>query len=108
MPISSGEYKRHRSLLQSKNEPVIDISDKWKRKLHEFEGAAGTLSKVNTYERQVVPASNVKREAEDGCMKKIKLERSLKLHREDARGRETNLITNNLEGRNVWLDCFEG
>ena len=87
---------------------MVDISDKWKTKRHAFEGAAGTLAKVNTYERYCVPASNVKREAEDGCMKKIKLERSLKLHREDARGRETNLITNNQEKSNVWLDCFEG
>lgn len=39
-------------------------------------------------------------------MKKIRLERSMKLRQEDLRNRNTNLITNNEEDKNVWLNSF--
>ena len=64
------------------------------------------MQRMNTYDRFCQPASNVKRQPEDGCMKKLKIERSLKLRREDARGRETNLITHGDEPASTWLDCF--
>ena len=41
-------------------------------------------------------------------MKKIKIERSLKLRKEDFRGRTFNIISNNVENENVWVDSFQG
>ena len=41
------------------------------------------------------PASNIERQPEDGCMKKILMERSLKLRREDLRSKTYNIMTNN-------------
>ena len=74
MPISSPQYKRTTS-LQKKPESVIDVADKWKSK-----GKVDIdITRHKTYDRIYVPASNISRQPEDGCMKKIKLERSLKL-----------------------------
>lgn len=41
-------------------------------------------------------------------MKKIKIERSLKLRQEDFRNRNFNVITNNQEPENNWIDSFGG
>lgn len=69
-------------------------------------GAFGSLSSLNTYERFCVPASNVDRKQEDGCMKKIRIERSLKLRREDLRGRSYNILTNKEQFESDWLNSF--
>ena len=53
-----------------------------------------------------MPASNVDRTEEDGCMKKIRLERSLKLRREDLRGKSYNIITNKDQYESDWLNSF--
>ena len=102
MPISSDDHKRTKSLLQSKPETIIDIGDKWNRK-HIVKGSQAEL---NTQKRIYVPASNIERTPEDGCMKKIKIERSLKLRKEDFRQRNHNLITNNVEPEDIWLNSF--
>lgn len=62
----------------------------------------------STFKRIFVAASNIERNAEDGCMKKIKIERSLKLRQEDTRGRSTDLITNTNSEENSWLNSFGG
>jgi len=41
-------------------------------------------------------------------MKKIKIERSLKLRKEDLRSRDFNVITNNEEPESVWLNSYGG
>jgi hypothetical protein len=41
-------------------------------------------------------------------MKKIKIERSLKLRQEDLRSRHFNVITNNQEPEKNWIDSFGG
>ena len=46
---------------------------------------AGSQAELNTMRRIYEPASNIERQPEDGCMKKILMERSLKLRREDLR-----------------------
>ena len=53
-----------------------------------------------------MPASNVDRNEEDGCMKKIRIERSLKLRREDLRGRSYNLVSNTEMPEEDWLSSF--
>ena len=102
MPISSDDHKRTKSLLQSKPETVIDIGDKWNKKQH----VKGSQAELDTHKRIYVPASNIERAPEDGCMKKIKIERSLKLRREDFRNRNHNIITNNVEPEDIWLNSF--
>jgi len=39
-------------------------------------------------------------------MKKIKIERSLKLRKEDLRRRNYNILTNNVEPEDIWLNSF--
>jgi hypothetical protein len=90
-PIGSNLYKRDRSLLTNKPEQVVGLSDNWKSK-----GKVGLnlLATLSSHERIYVPASNISREPEDGCMKKLKLERSLKLRKEDSRGKSFNVLSN--------------
>ena len=52
--------------------------------------------------RIYVPASNIERNPEDGCMKKIKIERSLKLRKEDMRVKNYNILTNNQLEEGNW------
>jgi hypothetical protein len=105
MPVSSDNFKRTKSLLQAKPEVVVDINDLWKNKA-QVPGAFGSLSSLDTYSRFCLPASNVDRTNEDGCMKKIRLERSLKLRREDLRGRSYNILTNKETFESDWLNSF--
>ena len=81
---------------------MIDVADKWKR-LHHVQGASSSL---DTNKRINLPASNVDRNPEEGCMKKIKIERSLKLRKEDFRNRTFNVLTNNQEPEEKWIDSF--
>jgi hypothetical protein len=90
MPVSSEANKRTKSLLQNKPETVVDISDKWRKKAM----VHGSQAELDTHKRIYVPASNIERVPEDGCMKKIKIERSLKLRREDFRNKTTNVLSN--------------
>lgn len=39
-------------------------------------------------------------------MKKIKIERSMKLRKEDLRNKTTNILTNNQDDSNIWLSSF--
>jgi arylamine N-acetyltransferase len=91
-------------LLNTKPETIIDIGDKWKAKHNVDDSSA----KLNTYQRIFVPASNIERQPDEGCMKKIKIERSLKLRQEDLRNRNFNVLTNNQEPENNWINSFGG
>lgn len=75
--IGSSSIKRFSSLF-SKGQPekVVEVADGWKTK-----GGVkdSRIKNFNTHERLFVSANNVDRKPEDGCMKKIKIERSLKL-----------------------------
>ena len=102
MPVSTEAYKRTKSLLQTKPEVVVDIADKWRKKA----SVRGSLAELDTHKRIYVLASNIERTPEDGCMKKIKIERSLKLRKEDFRKKTTNVITNNEEPEMLWIDSF--
>lgn len=69
---------------------MIQIADHWKSK-----GVVkdSTQQRFNTHERLFLPASNVERKKEDGCMNKLKIERSLKLREEDNKGKAFNILT---------------
>ena len=66
----------------------------------------GSVSSLDTFKRIYSPASNVNREPEDGCMKKIKIELSLKLRKEDLISKKTNIVTNNQEIEENCLGSF--
>ena len=89
-PVGTDTYKRTRSLLQSKPERVIDIDETWKNR----NIVKGSQAELDTMKRLYVPASNIERQPEDGCMKKILIERSLKLRREDLRAKTFNITSN--------------
>ena len=91
LSIGSEDFKRTTSLFGEKPEKLVDIHETWKNKGN----VPGSQSSLDTYRRIYVPASNINRDPEDGCMKKIKIERSMKLDREDLRNRTVNLLTNN-------------
>ena len=105
MPVGSETYKRTKSLLQTKPEVVLDIGDKWK---HKSPVKDNMLKTLNSYQRIYEAASNIDRQPEDGCMKKIRIERSLKLRKEDFRNRTFNPITNNAEDDASWLQSYGG
>jgi len=78
---------------------VIELADGWK-----------TLGKIpdarkDTHQRIFVPASNVHREKEEGCMNKIKIERSLKLRAEEQRGRKFNPLTGAVD-KEEWKSAY--
>jgi hypothetical protein len=91
MPVGDSRFKRTTSLLTNKPEQVVDVDEKWKYK---GKVSDNNLCFLNTEERIFKPASNINRKPEDGCMKKLKLERSLKLRKEDTRGRTFNVLSN--------------
>lgn len=57
-------------------------------------------------ERIFVPASNVERKKEEGCMAKIKIERTAKLAKEDHRGKTFNILTGASIDSKVWLNAM--
>ena len=52
-------------------------------------------------------ADNVEREPQDGCMKKIKIERSMKLRNEEFKNRSKyDIVTGVEQGDTKWIDSF--
>ena len=51
-----------------------------------------------------MPADNVDRKSEDGCMKKIKLERSLKLRNEEFKNRpKYDIVSGVAQQDSAWI-----
>jgi hypothetical protein len=59
-----------------------------------------------TQERIFVPASNIDRKKEEGCMAKIKIERAAKLEVEDKRNRSFNILSGATIDKKVWLNSM--
>jgi hypothetical protein len=59
-----------------------------------------------TSERIFAPASNVERKKEEGCMAKIKIERTAKLDTEDRRGKSYNIVTGAAIDQKVWVNSM--
>lgn len=53
-----------------------------------------------------MPASNVDRKKEEGCMAKIKIERAAKLDVEDKRNRSFNILSGAAIDKKVWLNSM--
>ena len=62
--------KRSTSLHNNTPEVIVDISDKWKHRAMPYK----PHDNESTFKRIFVAASNIERNAEDGCMKKIKIQ----------------------------------
>lgn len=105
MDIGSPEIKRFGSLFSKGNpDRLIEISDTWKSK-----GPVrnSVFRQYSTHERLFMPANNIDRKPEDGCMKKIKLERSLKLRAEEFKNRgKYDIVTGIEQGDNKWIGSF--
>jgi len=96
--IGSDTIKRNTSLHKNYSpDKTVDITDSWKTK------SLVPGSKKDTHERIFVPASNVNRVKEDGCMNKIKIERSSKLVEEDTKGRKFNIINGVPKKDSDWM-----
>lgn len=69
--------------------------------------AGSAIKDYNTFTRLFVPANNVERKSEDGCMKKIKIERSMKLRGEDFKNRGRYDIVSGRDCPDAnWIDSF--
>ena len=82
----------------------MSISGRWKAK-----GPVrnNSIKQFNTFQRLFVPADNVERKAEDGCMKKIKIERCIKLREEDFKNRgRYDLVSGKDCPDKIWIDSF--
>ena len=105
MDLGSPHIKRFGSLY-SKGQPekVIEVSDVWKSK-----GSVrnSSIKQFNSHQRLFVPADNVDRKSEDGCMKKIKLERSLKLRNEEFKNRpKYDIVSGVAQQDSAWIQSF--
>ena len=105
MDIGSPKIKRFGSLFsKGQAEKVVEVSDVWKNK---GQVRNSSIKAFNTHQRLFVPADNVERQPEDGCMKKIKIERSLKLRQEEFKNRPKYDIVNGTDqGDAAWIDSF--
>ena len=66
-----------------------------------------SVKKYNTHERLFVPADNVERKKEDGCMNKIKVERSIKLRQEEFKGRSKyDIVNGQSQADELWIKSF--
>jgi hypothetical protein len=105
--ISLGsDYIKRSASLHSKGRPdkVVEVVDTWKSK----GGVKDSRIKgFNSHQRLFVPADNVDRLKEDGCMNKIKIERSLKLAQEDKRDRKHyDIVSGKTNSNQEWIKAF--
>jgi len=79
MKIGSDDFKRTQTLHhEGKIDRVVAITEDWKTK-HSVSPELNPPRMETTAQRIFVPASNVDRKKEEGCMNKIKIERAVKL-----------------------------
>ena len=83
---------------------MVEIADTWKSK-NVVKGSR--IKEFNSFQRLFEPADNVDRKSEDGCMKKIKIERSAKLRQEDTRGHNHfDIISGKSHTDQYWIKAF--
>ena len=105
MDFGPPAIKRFASLFsKGKPDTVIEFNDVWKSKNPVRNSSIKTYK---THERLFVAANNVEREPQDGCMKKIKIERSMKLRNEEFKNRSKyDIVTGVEQGDQKWIDSF--
>ena len=102
--MGSEQFKRRSSLYGGKPEKIVDISHDWKTKNVCNDSQ---IKQRKSHERIFVSASNVDRQKEEGCMNKLKIERTNKLWNEDFKGRPSYSIINGLDKpKSVWINSF--
>lgn len=101
--VGSPTHKRTASLHHAdKSDTVVVYDSKWKSKA-QVDPSICPPRLQTTKERLFEPASNVERKAEEGCMKKIKIERTAKLDTEDRRGRNYNILNGSQYEPEIWV-----
>ena len=105
MDVGSTKIKRFSSLY-SKGAPekIVSVDEKWKSK-----GPVrnNSIKYFNTHQRLFIPANNVDPEKEEGCMNKIKIERSLKLREEDFKNRpKYDIVSGRPSDDSAWINSF--
>ena len=85
--------------MSKKPEVAVDLSDNWKTK-------GRSPRNYNTFERIFLPGSTVSRDPEEGCMPKVKLERTIKLRDEEQKGKRFNIINGQDEGQSKWIKAY--
>ena len=60
-----------------------------------------------TNQRIFVPSSNVDRKKDEGCMNKIKIERAVKLDKEDHREIKYNILSGIQIDKKVWINAMD-
>lgn len=100
--VGSAASKRSFSIHRTQPDPVVVIRDHWRSKGR----VESTARPTNTHERLFIPANNVERKKEDGCMNKLKIERSLKLRQEETKGRDFNILSGTRQEDKVWIQAF--
>jgi hypothetical protein len=101
--VGSMTHKRAASLHhEEKSDAVVVVDSKWKCKA-QVDPSICPPRLQTTKERLFEPASNVERKKEEGCMKKIKIERTAKLDTEDRRGRGYNILNGAQYEPEVWV-----
>lgn len=101
--IGSLDAKRDTTLHHgAKKDPVIILDSKWKTKA-QVPAECCPAREQTTTQRIFVPASNVERKKEEGCMNKIKIERTAKLDLEDRRKKHYNIVTGAAVDPQVWV-----
>ena len=104
--MSSDTFKRLETLHhQGTLDKVVDIHDKWKSK-HSVPAEANPPRSEPTHNRIFVAADNVDRRRQEGCMNKIKIERTDKLVREDRRERSFNILSGHTIDDKVWINSM--
>ena len=103
--MGSPDIKRYSTLFsKGQAEKTVSVSDNWKSK---GQVRNSSIKQFNTHQRLFVPADNVDRVPEDGCMKKIKLERSMKLRQEDFKNRSKyDIVSGQSQGDSAWINSF--
>lgn len=105
MSIGSNFMKRTASLhSKGQTDRVVEIADTWKSKNTVKDSR---IKGFNSFQRLFEPADNVERKQEDGCMKKIKIERSLKLRKEDGRDHcHFDIVSGKTTSDQTWIKAF--
>ena len=105
LDVGSETYKRPSSLHgNGKPETIVEIVHNWKSK---DPVKTSPFKAQSSHERIFVPASNVERAKEDGCMNKLKIERTYKLWQEDFKGRKNyNILSGVEQPESTWVNSF--
>jgi hypothetical protein len=84
---------------------VVVLHKDWKQK-QQVDPTCNPPRMESTQSRIFVAASNVDRKKQEGCMNKIKIERTAKLVQEDHRHNSYNILSGAILDNRVWANAM--